>query len=201
MIKTCFDKLNEDYSTLLDSFTCQESNDFLSSLGFNKTDRKRIKSHNKDIEAFLKNEALIEQSKNLNTTHLLLSETKDILIGFISLCNDCIPLELDEKESYGFTYTTIPALKIARLAISSEYQHQGYASLLIQYAIYNAMKIRESSGLAFITADCYKHRLDFYSGKLGFVINQIQGESNADDKPISIRLYIDDYLAKIASSN
>jgi len=191
-----FEILDEKHSVLLESFSCQEDIEFLKDLNFNKSIRKKIVSHNKDIENFIKNEALLEQSVSLNTTHLMLSNDNK-LVGFISFCNDCIPLEPDEKDTYGFTYATIPALKIARLAIATEYQHQKLSNLLIIYAIYVALTIRKYSGLPFITLDCYKHRMEFYKSKHHFIINSIQHDSKADDRPISMRMYVDEYLEKL----
>lgn len=190
-----FEILSDENSILLENFTCQEKRELLDNLGCNKKSRKKIFSHNEDIDNFLKHEALFEQNLHLNTTHLLIYENE--LLGFVSLCNDCIPLEVDEKESYGFTYRTIPAIKIARLAVSSKYQRKGIASKLIDYVLYLALKMRNVSGLAFITLDCYAHRLSFYKDKHAFIINEIQEESKADDKPISMRMHINEYLSKL----
>lgn len=193
-----FEILNESHSVLLNEFSCIEDNESLKRLGFNKNERKKIKRHSENMDAFLKTEALYEQNKNLNTTHLLINKDCNDLVGFVSLCNDCIPLEIDEKEGYGFTYSTIPALKIARLAVSNKYQHQGFSEKLFQYVIYKSITIRNSSGVAFITLDCYKHRIRFYEKKFGFIKNTIQSKSNADDPPTSMHLHINEYLEKLA---
>lgn len=193
-----FDILQPKHLPLLSNFSCQEDSEFLKLLGFNKHSRKKIKSHNTNIEHFFMNESLTDQKHSLSTTHVLLSDNQSELIGFISLCNDCIPLETEEKEYYGFPYTTIPALKIARLAVDTKHQHRGYSKKLLQYAIYQAIKIRESSGLVFLTVDCYSHRLSFYLDKCGFTINQVQTVSSTGDVPISLRLHVDDYLEKIS---
>lgn len=190
-----FEILSDKNSILLEDFTCQEDRAYLDELGCNKKSRRKIISHNNEIEDFLKSEALLEQKLSLNTTHLMIKDNE--LIGFVSLCNDCIPLEVDEKELYGFTYKTIPALKIARLAVASKYQRKGIANKLLDYVIYLAVKIREISGVSFITLDCYSHRLSFYKTKHGFIVNEIQEESKADDKPISMRMYIDEYLTQL----
>lgn len=193
-----FEILNENHSVLLKHFSCVEDNENLKNLGFNKNERKKIKKHSQSMNDFLVNEALYEQNKHLNTTHLLVDKNRNELVGFVSLCNDCIPLEIDEKAGYDFTYGTIPALKIARLAVDNKYQHQNYAMKLFQYVIYQAITIRKSSGVAFITLDCYSHRISFYENKFGFIKNVIQNESKADDPPTSMRLYINGYLEKFA---
>ena len=197
-MNTEFEVLNTSHSALINKFSCAEDNEFLMKLDFNKKARQRIASHNQNIDVFLKTEALLEQNKNLNITHLLINKDENELIGFVSLCNDCIPLEIEEKEGYDFTYGSIPALKIARLAIDTKYQHKGFSQEIFQYAIYQAIKIRENSGLAFMTLDCYKHRLSFYVSKFGFIKNGIQTNSTAINPPISMRLHINKYLDSIA---
>lgn len=194
-----FQILDDIHSVLLDNFSCVEESENLIKLGFKNKDRKKIKRHSENMDDFLKTEALYDQNKHLNTTHLLIDKESNDLVGFVSLCNDCIPLEIDEKEGYGFTYSTIPALKIARLAVNNKYQHQNFSLKLFQYVIYQAINIRNSSGLAFITLDCYKHRIGFYESKFGFVRNEIQNESKADEPPISMRLHINEYLEKLAN--
>ena len=149
------------------------------------------------MDRFLQKEALLEQSKNLNTTHMFLNKDKTELIAFVSICNDCIPLELDEKEGYGFTYATIPSLKVARLAINSKFQGRKFYNTIFQYVIYQALTIRNYAGLVFITLDCFKHRKSFYMKKLGFIENKKQNFTKAFDPPTSMRISIDDYLETI----
>ena len=43
----------------------------------------------------------------------------------------------------------IPALKIARLAVSNKYQGNGIGKSLIQFAAWVGVKIRDYSGLTF----------------------------------------------------
>lgn len=197
-MNTEFEVLNESHSALLTNFSCVEEKEKLTKLGFNKKAKQRIIAHDEEIDYFLKFEALAEQDKNLNKTHLLINKDDNELMGFVSLCNDCIPLKIEEKEDYGFTYGTIPALKIARLAIDNKYQYKNISETIFKYAIYQAIKMRENSGLAFITLDCYKHRLDFYQKKFGFIENVIQVNSEVKNAPISMRLHINDYLDGIA---
>lgn len=87
----------------------------------------------------------------------------------------------------------IPALKIARLAVSNKYQGNGIGKSLIQFAAWVGVKIRDYSGLTFLTLDCYEHRVSFYEA-VGFVRNTIQPIQLPYDSPISMRLLLDEYL-------
>lgn len=65
-----FEILEEMHSVLPETFTCQEDDEFLKSLGLNSDKRRKAKLHNQEMEEFLKREALDEQNLSLNTTLL-----------------------------------------------------------------------------------------------------------------------------------
>lgn len=188
--------LNSTHSVLIKNFSCIESAKEL--VGKKSNERKKIIQRSKEIDDFLKKEALPEQECKLNTTHLFIDKDVNKLVGFVSLCNDSIPLQLEERRGYGITYGTVPALKIARLAVSNEYHGNGIANLMMQYSAHIAAEIRHKSGLAFLTLDCYKHRKSFYEEKFGFIVNAA-AEANKKNAqaPISMRLHLDTYLKQI----
>lgn len=189
-IEVYLKRLNQDNISKVKNFDCLNENEKLDE--FKSKKRKKFKKYSKEINLFLKNEALNEQDKGLNTTHLLMND-KEECIGFISLCTDSIRLESSEREEMGLTYANIPSLKIARLAIDKNYQNQGFGSTLIEFAIGMASQIRDFIGMKFLTVDCYEHRLSYYKNK-GFVCNKIQRENRQPDNPMSLRLNIDNYL-------
>lgn len=191
-------KLSKEHLPMVDAFTCAESVEELKSQGVNSKNRKRIIAHSKDMEDFLKDESIDEQDKHLNITYLLIDNVNKILVGYVSLCNDCIRLELDEKEELALTYATIPAMKIARLAVDNRYKGHGFGKMLIQFSAYIAQEIQSQSGLVFITLDCYEHRLPFYE-RIGFVRNAIQPIQLEYDSPISMRISLDKYLQSLES--
>lgn len=186
------EKLNERHLHMVSAFSCIEREEDLQE--FNSKERRRIKRHSKDMEDFLKNESLEDQEKGLSTTHLFIDEDK--IVAYISLCNDSIGLELEERDEMGLNYLTVPAVKIARLAVDSNYQGHGLGKMLIQFAAYMSNSIRKWSGIVFITLDCYEHRVSFYEG-IGFVRNLKQPIKLPYDSPISMRLGLDRYLESI----
>lgn len=190
-----FERLNERHLPIVDAFSCVESDEFLSK--FKSSERRRIKRHSKEMEDFLKREAYNEQELGMNTTFLLLDDSSENILAYISLCNDAIGLEIQEREDAGLTYSSAPALKIARLAVDTSVAHQGIGKRLVEFAAYQAQIIREHSGIFFITLDCYAHRLSFYES-IGFVKNLIQPIVLPYDSPISMRISLDSYLETIA---
>jgi len=191
--KLDFCVLDASHSDLLDTFTCVEDDSKFSQL--KSKQRKKIREHSFNIDHFLKNESLNEQNMKLNTTHLLINNDVNELVGFVSLCNDSIQLEISERRE--LVYGTVPAIKIARLAISNKYHGNHLGELLVNNAVVKCLEIRNHSGVKFLTLDCYKHRLSYYK-KFGFVQNNIQ-KYHEPDLPISLRLDIDNYLEMLES--
>lgn len=189
------EQLNERHLPLVDAFSCIESDEDLSQ--FNSKERRRIKKHSKEMEDFLKCEAYDEQELGMSTTFVFLDDTSEKIIAYISLCNDAINLEIQEREDAGITYGSAPALKIARLAVDVSAAHHGVGKSLIEFAAYQAQLIRAHSGIFFLTLDCYAHRLSFYES-VGFVQNLIQTATLPYDSPISMRIGLDLYLETIS---
>lgn len=187
------EKISEKHLPMVDAFSCVESKDSLSC--YNSKERRRIIKHSKEMDDFLKNESLSDQEKGLSTTHLFIDDEEKKIIGYVSLCNDSIRLEFEERDQLNFTYTTVPAIKIARLAVSNMHQKMGIGTHIIMFSAYMGEKIRLISGVTFLTLDCYEHRLSFYKS-IGFVENIIQPIVLPYDSPISMRLCLDEYLEK-----
>ncbi len=190
-----FERLSERHLPLVDAFHCVENAEVLSR--FNAKERRRVKNHSEEMELFLKNEAYSEQELGMNTTFVYLDDSGENILAYVSLCNDAIGLELQEREDAGVTYSSVPALKIARLAVDAGQTGHGLGKLLIEFSAYQAQLIREHSGLFFLTLDCYAHRVSFYES-VGFVKNLIQPVVLPYDSPISMRISLNTYLEHIA---
>jgi len=190
-----FERLTEKHLPLVDAFNCIENDDVLSK--FKSDESRRIKKHSMEMQQFLKVEAYKEQELGMNTTYLLMNDTSDKVLAYVSLCNDAINLEFQERNDAGITYSSAPALKIARLAVDASVMGHGIGKHLVEFSAYQAQLIREHSGIFFLTLDCYAHRLSFYES-IGFTQNLIQPVVLPYDSPISMRMGLDIYLEKIA---
>lgn len=191
-----FVQMSEGHLPLVGAFFCVESDAELAPL--KSRERRRIKQHSLDMQKFLRNEAFHDQELGLNRTFLLMDDDQTQIIAYLSLCNDAINLEIQERKDEGVIYGSAPSLKIARLAVDAHFTHQGIGKQLIQYAAYQASLIREHSGVFFLTLDCYQHRLSFYES-VGFVKNLIQPVQLPYDSPISMRIGLDSYLASLTT--
>ncbi|OPH47635.1 hypothetical protein BC351_10625 [Paenibacillus ferrarius] len=180
----------EDEKTLR-SFNCYNEKEYSK---LEPRTKKRLSKITKEMNSFLVKEAYIEQESALNTTFLLY-HNRD-LAGYISLCADSIKLQLKERDSDNIPYETIPSLKVARLAISKDFQKKGLGKLLLKYSIYKALLMRKDfCGIKFLTLDCFQHRLSYYEA-LGFKknLNQDVRDLGVNFAPISLRLHIDNFL-------
>jgi GNAT superfamily N-acetyltransferase len=123
------------------------------------------------------------------------SQSDEFIVAYMSLCSDAIKLDYSERDNGQIGYETFPSLKIARLAVHKDHQKAGIGKLLIDYAVSKAILMRESiCGVKFITLDCFSHRLSYYTTKMKFVENNENSNGGDNNKPISLRLHIDDYL-------
>lgn len=190
-----YERFEKRHLLLVDAFSCVESDETLGP--FRSQERRKIRKHSQEMDRFLKEEAFEEQELGMNTTFVLLNDEANKIIAYMSLCNDSINLEFQERESAGITYGSAPALKIARLAVDASAARHGIGKQLIAFAAYQAQLVREHSGIFFLTLDCYSHRVSFYES-IGFVKNLIQPVVLPYDSPISMRLGLDSYLATIA---
>ena len=179
------EKLTTKHLSIIRSFSCVEAQEVVATL--NAKQLRGVLLHSKEMDDFLHNEAFSEQELGTNTTHLLINEEDNSeIVAYISLCADAIPLEIQERKEEGMTYSTSPALKIARLAVASKYHGRGFGKQMIRYAAYIAHEMTEKCGIVFLTLDCYEHRVNFYE-HLGFKRNQIQTNQRNYDSPISMR--------------
>lgn len=137
--KMQFVKLSSENERLVSDFTCISDVQ-----GKKSKERRRIQRHDKDIEKFLKTEALKEQESKFNTTHLLIDENK--LVGFVSLCCDSLKLAEKSKNRYQTIYCSVPAIKIARLGVRTEYQSRGIGRILLHYALLKACQNSQVAG-------------------------------------------------------
>ncbi len=184
-------RLSEGNIHLTEGFTCVETDSMLAE--YTSKERRRIRRHSKDMDNFLHNEAFDEQEKGLSRTYLFV-DVDGKLSAYLSLCNDAIRLEFEERDNMSLPYATIPAMKVARLAVDVTKRGKGTGYYALQFAVYVAQAVRDYSGVVFLTLDCYEHRVSYYE-RFGFRRNLYQPVLLDYDSPVSMRLWIDEYLA------
>ena len=142
---------------------------------------------------YLFDDALRSQKDHIAMTWLLRERTTGNITAYISLIADAIKLSISEKEIHNLDYPfkTIPAMKIAKLAVSypAQKKYKGLGTYMINNALVFARTCnRQLFACRFLTVDAdIEHNesvIEFYQ-KNGFVLNaEMNGKHN---KTISMR--------------
>jgi GNAT superfamily N-acetyltransferase len=132
-----------------------------------------------EYNEYLYNDALRSQNDHIARTWLLCERASGKIAAYMSLIMDSIKLSFTEKELHNLNYPfkTIPAMKIAKLAVdsASAAQYKGIGSYMIEVAKGKALFCNEDYCAArFLTVDAdIEHDsgvLTFYE-KNGFIPN------------------------------
>jgi hypothetical protein len=128
---------------------------------------------------YLFKEAIRSQNDHIALTWVLIERNTGIIAAYMSLIADAIKLSTTEKELHNLKYSfkTIPAMKIAKLAVSRSFseKYKGIGSFMIGAAMWKALSCNADYCAArFLTVDADiehdKGVLAFYE-KNGFVPN------------------------------
>ncbi len=141
------------------------------------------------LKSFLKNQALDFQIAHVAQTYAALVLGDDGLyqvIGYLTLTCSEIDLrngyEIDDCP-YANSYDSMPAVKVARLAIDSRYQGQDIGQTFIDLAIATAVEdIAPKVGCRFLVTDSKPEAVGFYE-KMGFTFLDTE-ENRENDNPI-----------------
>jgi len=159
----------------------------------NKIRLDNFHCHIDEYNNYLFNEALRSQNDQMALTWILRERTTGTIAAYMSLIADAIKLTATEKELHQLSYPfkTVPAMKIAKLAVSASFQekYRGIGSLMVDMAIQIADSCNEQLfACRFITVDAdIEHNetvIKFYQ-KNGFIPNEETNTRNR--KTISMR--------------
>ena len=111
-----------------------------------------------EYNEYLTQEAWRAQSEFIATSWLLRCRDEDHIAAYMSLINDAIKLSASEKEFHHIDYPfrTIPAMKIAKLAVSqtNRERFKGIGSYMLYLAQFIAVTSNEQhSACRFLTVD------------------------------------------------
>ena len=135
--------------------------------------------HVEEYNEYLRNDALRSQKDHVVLTWLLREKQRGAIASYMSLISDAIKLSTTEKElhSLDYPFKTIPAMKIAKLAVSQHFskKYKGIGSFMIGAAMWKALSCNERyCAVRFLTVDAdIEHNegvLAFYQ-KNGFIPN------------------------------
>lgn len=167
-------------------------------------DLSAFKCEINDLNEFLGEKALQQMVGKINVTYLTFLGSD--LVAYFTLSTDAIKivniLPEDKKllESKGIPYSSLPALKLCRLAVDNRYKRMGIGTYLVEKVIKQALKLSEDVGLRYITVDAYIKTHKFYieNDNLDFTIwpeiaYKIRrwNESENKDETATVPVYMD----------
>ena len=132
--------------------------------------RQQFSCGNEELDVFLKKYAAQNQRIGQSTTHVLVNtERREEILGFITLCSSALSIEdLNPSDLRRLPRYPIPAIKIARLAVSSRFQGNKVGSALLGHAVRSALKVREDIGVRAFIVDAKTLEVASFYTKFGF---------------------------------
>lgn len=161
-------------------------------------ERSRFRSGNADLDRFFHRFAASNQFvEHIGVTYIAVGE-REAILGFVTLAGA-------EIRADSFTTTrkrklprySLPALRLARLAVSVDSRKQGIGSLLVGYSLALALETDTKTGCIGVLVDAKPEAVEFYR-KLGFEREDpVEGMAVGHPEPIPMFLHIETIRAAI----
>ena len=134
-------------------------------------DRSRFDCGVPELNSFLKATARQHGDKGISRTFVLSDQEKPAtIIGYFTLTLCEVRTEnLPATYANKYPQHGLPAVRLARLAVSGKYQRKGYGGLLLAEAINRAVLIAEQAGLIGLFVDAKDERAHKFYERYGFV--------------------------------
>jgi len=145
----------------------------------------KFNSGNKELDHFLKNYALINETKNISKTFTI--EEKEKIIGFYTLSAGGI-FEDDLETNDKYPKYQLPVIRIARLAVDQKFQKKGIGKKILKYLFTQIIRTSRYIAILGILVDSKKESIGFYK-KLGFKKLPLKDKSSSF-QPMFINLDI-----------
>jgi GNAT superfamily N-acetyltransferase len=124
-----------------------------------------------ELNSFLKATARQHSDKGISRTFVLSEhERPAVIFGYFTLTLCEVRTE-DLPAAYAKKYPQhgLPAVRLARLAVSRKYQRKGYGGLLLAEAVYRTVLIAEQAGVIGMFVDAKEERAYKFYERYGFV--------------------------------
>lgn len=125
------------------------------------------------LDNYLKTQVNQDIKRKLTTCFVLVEkENQDEIIGFYTLSNNSIPLELVPEtisKKLPKSYHNIPTTLLGRLAVSEKYQGKGMGGLLLIDALKRSCEIANIIGSFAVIVDPIDEKANNFYKKYGFI--------------------------------
>lgn len=136
----------------------------------NSHDRTQFDCGNPALNTYLQKTARQHITKGMSRTFVLVTnDSPKIILGFytLSICEvetDYLPREIAKKYP-----DQVPAVKLARLAVSMNHQNKGYGNYLIGSVVEKIILILENVGIMGLFVDAKDNHAKEYYEQFGFI--------------------------------
>jgi GNAT superfamily N-acetyltransferase len=145
-----------------------------------------------DLRGFLRDDAHRLQLGHVVRTYVALDdEADDQLVGYVSMMADAVVLETKERKGLlllSSDHPVVPAVKVARLAVSTTRKRQGLGRFLMHFAVSKAYDAASVVGCRVLTVDAYPSSISFYE-HLGFVRNRAKPYKRKEHPSMRLDLF------------
>lgn len=141
-------------------------------------------SSNDELTRYLTDDALADQGNKTSVTHLLLTESDEI-VGYFTLLTDSMKLGSIDPEGplRAYPYRSIPALKIARMSVKIGKERRMLGTLMLSISFSFLFEITRYAGCRIMTVDSKRGCEGFYE-KFGFKRASVQ-------RKVTVPMYFD----------
>jgi GNAT superfamily N-acetyltransferase len=134
-------------------------------------DRSRFDCGVPELNSFLRATARQHGDKGISRTFVLSDQEKpEAILGYFTLTLCEVRTEhLPAAYANKYPQHGLPAVRLARLAVSGKYQRKGYGGLLLAEAIHRTVLIAEQAVLIGLFVDAKDERAHKFYERYGFV--------------------------------
>lgn len=134
-------------------------------------DRKSFDCGVPELNSFLKAVARQHSEKGISRTFVLVNnERPDAILGFFTLTLCDVQVEnLPSQYASRYPKHGLPAVRLARLAVSQAHQGKGYGEFLLAEAVHRTLLIAEQAGSIGLFVDAKDERANSFYQHYGFV--------------------------------
>lgn len=122
-----------------------------------------------ELNAFLRTTARQHGQKGISRTFVL-TDGSPVILGFftLTLC-EIVPTSLPAEHARKYPSQGLPAVRLARLAVSRKKQGQRFGELLLAEAFYRTALIAEQAGVIGLFVDAKDDAVARFYGRYGFL--------------------------------
>lgn len=123
-----------------------------------------------ELDSFLKATARQHGEKGISRTFVL-TDGSPVILGYftLTLC-EAMARNMPSKFAEKYPRHALPAVRLARLAVSLKEQGKGYGELLLTEAIHRTALISEQAGLIGLFVDAKNDAASAFYERYGFVL-------------------------------